>query len=210
MKTKIRTIKLREWFPADDEVATCIDRLCILREDLEIDIKGIIGESFPSIDENGTDWRKTYFFRSYIKTMMEIHGVVYELRKNKEFHEALLKLSDEGKKEFQRQLSALDSAHKILKEYRNSVGGHVLQKSIHNALKSTSYDDFGLIEAKDNGEYHLKFVTELIYCALFGSCTKAKFKKVKKIIEQLATIPPLLSINHMINTYIQIKGVLKH
>src|SRR5439155_16622609 len=39
--TRIFQINLRKFFPPNDEYATCMVRLCILREDLALEVKGI-------------------------------------------------------------------------------------------------------------------------------------------------------------------------
>ena len=104
----------------------------------------------------------------------------------------------------------LNSTHSILKEYRNSIGGHVLHGAIHKTLKSLTYDDVGLFEAKSNGDFHLKFVMDLVFMVLFSSFPKDRqLAEAEKIAEKLITVTPLLLIDQIISKYVDIRGLLK-
>ena len=41
LKSRIRYISPRKWFPAHDPIAATVARLCILREDLYIELLGL-------------------------------------------------------------------------------------------------------------------------------------------------------------------------
>src|SRR5437016_4202575 len=88
---KLYQFNLRKLFPPDDEFATCIARLCLLREDLWLEIKGIVAGPFDSLDTNTVVWRHNYFFRNSIRTLQEIVSALHTLRSVPEFKRALQK-----------------------------------------------------------------------------------------------------------------------
>lgn len=72
------------FFPPEDNYATCMARLCILREDLWVDIKGILAGPYEQLDANGSEWRRNYFFRNYLKTIHEIASALHALNEVRE------------------------------------------------------------------------------------------------------------------------------
>src|SRR5690242_11292778 len=95
LKSRIRFISPQKWFPADDAVGTVVARLCILREDLYIELLGLSSEKIsitidlepplPNMDDNGERYRLMYFLRASLRTIFEIRGALTVLVKNKEF-----------------------------------------------------------------------------------------------------------------------------
>jgi hypothetical protein len=51
---------IRHWFPPGDPVATAVAMLCILREDLLLELLGIVSDGLPKLDDNSTGYRRTY------------------------------------------------------------------------------------------------------------------------------------------------------
>lgn len=84
-------LNLRRFFPSDDEFATCIARLCILREDLFFEVNGIVAGPYEWLDKNGTAWRRNYFFRNSVRTLGEIASAIHRLNCVPEFQRALEK-----------------------------------------------------------------------------------------------------------------------
>jgi len=75
LKSRIRFISPAKWFPADDATATVVARLCVLREDLYIELLGVAAEAIslsipmmesplPNMDDNGDAYRRLYFMRA--------------------------------------------------------------------------------------------------------------------------------------------------
>jgi hypothetical protein len=208
MKTKIRLIKLKKWFPEDDEVAICIARLCILREDLHLDFKGEMEKSFTSLDENGPAWRKTYFFRNYVKTLREIIGLLHRLQLNSNFMDEFLS-STKDKDEFMEQLAQLNAIHAKVKDFRNSVCAHVSHGAIQKAIASLTYDDSGFFEKRSDGELHLKFAGDLVFFALFSSVPRGQqMEEAEKILSRIIPKTPLLLIDKIIMKYIELRGLI--
>jgi hypothetical protein len=57
--------KLRKWFPPHNRLAALIARLCILTQDLQIEMKGVLTED---TDESSPGARRIYFLRILIRT----------------------------------------------------------------------------------------------------------------------------------------------
>lgn len=62
MRKISRYIKLTRWFPPDDVIAANVARLCILKEDFEIELRGMLEKSISNLDSNGYEYRKLYTF----------------------------------------------------------------------------------------------------------------------------------------------------
>ena len=68
-------------------------RLCILREDLFIELQGLNDDPFPLLDEGSIDWRQIYFFRNLLRTILEIDGAIRKIRSDKGFMAELCRLT---------------------------------------------------------------------------------------------------------------------
>ena len=62
MKSQTFHIRIKEWFPPGDEVAAIMARLCVLREDLYLEMLGLHQDEIKPLDANGDNYRSTYFF----------------------------------------------------------------------------------------------------------------------------------------------------
>ena len=77
MKSRTWHIRIKEWFPPDDRVATIMAQLCVLREDLYLELEGLSEDEIGPLDHNGDNFRSAYFFRNSTKTLFEIRKVVW-------------------------------------------------------------------------------------------------------------------------------------
>jgi hypothetical protein len=85
IKSIVRIVRLRRWFSPDDPLAAPVARLCILREDFAIEIQGVYREEIGKLDSHSAMWRKIYFFRNLVRTLMEIESTIHGLSSNGEF-----------------------------------------------------------------------------------------------------------------------------
>ena len=169
---RIYQINLRKFFPPDDEFATCIARLCILREDLSLEIKGIVAGPFDSLDTNTVAWRHNYFFRNSVRTLQEIASALHRLRSVPEFKRALRKrFSTDEHKAFEKFCAKIEDASGLIGEVRNIMGGHVKHTAVGKGLKLINYDRTGFWERPFSPEDRLAhprhtFVSELFIAIL--------------------------------------------
>ena len=74
-----KEISIARWFPPNDPIAAAVARLCILREDFYLEGMGFGAEELPALDANGEVWRRLYFMRQAVKTMLEAKGAIVTL-----------------------------------------------------------------------------------------------------------------------------------
>jgi hypothetical protein len=209
MRTKSIHVNLKKWFPAKDVVAANVARLCILKEDLEIEYSGFLEEDFQNLDKNGIPWRKLYFLRNIFRTMMEIHSAVHSLESNANFKNVISDQPETLRKAFDNLSIEMNSAHSLIKEYRNAIGGHVKEKAVMDALNNMPPSRAGFLEFEiDPNQYHLKFASELCMAIMFDEVPKEEQrKKAKDIISKLKNTLPFKAIDAVITTYIKTHGL---
>ena len=184
------TVKLRKWFPPGDPLAAKVARLCILREDFALEMHGVYAENVKALDSHSEMWRRLYFLRNLVRTLMEIQGGIQVLLGDKKFKVLLYKQSPEVKREFGRLARVIAEAHPILKEIRNDICGHVQESAVQEALDEISLDGFGLMEmGRIQRESHFKFAGELITNILVKGV--AENEKAKVLGDKMAKIANL-------------------
>jgi hypothetical protein len=60
-KIYLHQMKLRKWFPPKDRFAACVMRICILREDLFIEMAGVHATQIKRLDGHSVLWRRIAF-----------------------------------------------------------------------------------------------------------------------------------------------------
>jgi hypothetical protein len=150
-KTYIRSIRLGKWFPPGAKLAVSIARLIILREDFMLELHGIIAENLDELDGHSAQWRRTYFFRSSVRTLCEIQGALTTIRMNPEFKRILRRQTTKEQSELRQICAKLHAATTITKGIRDSLGGHVLHRAVEKALNNLAYESFGILEVGRTG-----------------------------------------------------------
>lgn len=164
-KTKSRTghIKFSEWFPANDPIATSMARLCILREDLYLELRGMVREDIPTLDACSGTWREIYFFRNLSRTILEIRSAIEVLSADKSFQKSISKELVPFKESFDQLPKLLTQVHPLVKRLRNEAGGHLKMNAIEEALKETNPNTKGLLQIGPcHAETHYKFSLEIL------------------------------------------------
>ena len=194
--TRIRIVNLREWFPPNDPLATCIARLCILREDLMLEARGIEPKEIEELDSHSDKWRKLYFHRNMVRTLMEIRNVLESLQREPAFKQLLGKQPKPKQLEFRRLVKEFNQAHEVIKEIRNSLGGHVLQKSMQEALDEMDFDRWGFLEVGEIlKDVHYKFAGELVTAILLrGVPEESQKSKIESDFKTIANLFPVLPL----------------
>jgi hypothetical protein len=140
-------INLHQFFPPNDEFATCIVRLLVLRDDLSLELNGITLGPYEWLDKNGTPWRHNYFFRNSVRTLREIGKAIHRLSLLPEFQLASEKhWSAEDQQNFKDFCKELEKARELVKGIRDIIGGHVLHKAVARALQLLGSDSTGFWE----------------------------------------------------------------
>ena len=167
MWTQIRPVKIRVWFPPGDPVATSVARLCILREDLWLELYGAAASSIPKLDDNTEGYRRLYFWRNHLRTIEEARRALNRLNANTAFRNAL---SAEPRvwAAFQSATKRLNKASdSFLRTFRNYVGGHVDEPALQAALDNMDHRSQGYMQSGDILEKrHYRFADLLLLGAL--------------------------------------------
>jgi hypothetical protein len=211
IKFRIANANLSRWFPAGDEVAAHVARLCILREDFYLEFALYMTESLAEVDDNGRDWRRIYCFRRMAQTLMEIKSTLTGLLGRKEYKRHLsehltLRERLEGLKRI------LDANHDLIKDMRNSLSGHVPQKAVATALNNMHMDVAGLLQRGQHfRDTHFKFAAEMILAMMFRDTPAADQARkadndTKRFVESVFDLLPVL--DGIILSYAQDRGVL--
>lgn len=211
MKTMAKEhVVLQRWFPAGDPVATSVARLCILKEDLELEYRGWLGQGIRELDVNKVPWRKLYFLRNIFKTMLEIHSAVHSLRMNREFRKAILRQPKPLQDAFEELSNIIAGAQPLIKDYRNSIGGHVKEQSVSNALSKISKERSGFLEVDvAKKQYHFNFASELCMAILFDQYPEEQQrKKAEEIIGELKKALPFRAIDAIVTAYVDNRKLL--
>jgi len=138
-------------------------RLYILKEDLYLEVRGMVHEPMPALDESSSDWREIYFFRNSVGTLLEIRSAIETLRREKSFIRALSGQPPPLNRAFDDLTKALNRADSLIKKLRNEVAGHLPDKAFAEALDKIGSDTRGLLQMGNSAkEIHYKFSPEFL------------------------------------------------
>ena len=143
-------------------------RLLILREDLKIELNGILAGPFEELDGNGIEWRHLYFFRNYAKTIQEIASALHTLNRTPEFKRAFKKHFTRPEQEtFKEFCKKIQKSGDTITEVRNSAGGHTKHSVVARALRSLSPDLTGFWDRPFDAEgrwlhMHHRYLADLV------------------------------------------------
>ena len=127
-----------------------------------MEMQGVLAEEIDTLDGYSIEFRKMYFLRNLIRTETELSGAIQNLLNNAEFRTLLEKQPPETQSEFQKGADVIGKAHKIAKEVRNDICGHVLESGVQGALERIDSEHFGLwVITRVANTTHYKFATEL-------------------------------------------------
>jgi hypothetical protein len=172
-------------------------RLSILREDLSLEVNGIVAGPFDWLDGNGIAWRHNYFSRNFAKTIQEIASALHALNRIPEFKRALKKrFTSSEQKVFKDFCKQIQRSGDLITEVRNSIGGHVKHKVLARGLKTIDFDRTGFwarpFDPRDRlAHTHHPFVNDLVVAILHAG-DRADHLPVKDITE-LREIPGVMA-----------------
>lgn len=207
----VRIVVLRKWFPPDDPLAAKIARLCILREDLLIEMHGVYTESITELDGLSEQYRRMYFLRNLMRSQMELSGAIQVLLRTPEFSALLEKQSDEVKKKFTEVASVLNRVHPLLKDVRNDIGGHVLESAVQSALERLDWESFGFLDIGPLANLtHYKFAGELVAEMLLKDVSVEERRTItsSKFAEIAELVPTFALIEYCFALYAKDRGLL--
>jgi hypothetical protein len=177
-------------------------RLCILREDLFLEMMGIYQQRIARLDEHSVIWRRIFFWTSLVKTMWEIPKTIETLNTIPEFKKVLKTQPQGWQKKFAAMVKLLDKHQTIVQATRNSLGGHVLFREVEKALDGMSYDTFSYIEVGETEKRtHYKFANELVLEMLLSGVDEGKrLAEIERHFRSVAELLPVFALTGILLT----------
>jgi len=222
MGTRSWHIRLREWFPPNDPIATIVAILCILREDYFLDLNGMIKggvnlfeddsaeKGFPELDQNSSEWRRLYFFRNSLRTLREIRKAVERLHQEKTCKEALRNEPESVKNAFQKLRDEMNTGPDLVKDLRDKIGGHVLYPAVQKALDKMDHGRRGLMQVGERrGKIHYKFTGELVLAMMLPDIApEGQIQKLDGILSTTAKLVLVMStIDDVVAAYAESRNL---
>ena len=192
----VRIIKIRKWFPPHDPLAAKIARLCILREDLLLEMEGVFTEDIHELDDHSAEFRRMYFLRNLVRTQIELSGAIQVLLKNEEFKNLLAKAPAEIQGDFHKAARAIGRAHPLAKDVRNDICGHVREKAVQEALETIDPGAWGFLDISKIAKHtHYKFAGELTAAILLKGVSEEEKSKIQSSKwETIAELVPAFAL----------------
>ena len=182
---QIRTVELRKVFSDGENLDfdAKLARICVLFEDLRIEMCGFAERSLPALDildpekENWisprqTGWyRQFYFMRRSLATLLEFEEATRLIRQEIESdagkHLTFDGLADDARAKWEAGIQFFDTNEPRLRRIRNDIGGHFGHPAARNAIANLQSGSFGHIALLDGGqEVRLQFAGEIAAAAL--------------------------------------------
>ncbi|BFU93297.1 MAG: hypothetical protein NTNFB02_00190 [Nitrospira sp.] len=207
MRTKTWSIRIKDSFPVDDQIAMLILKLLVLREDFVLELAGMIqgtdkkfGErslEMPrveaNIDENSPAWRQLYFYRNSLRTLYEIRSEVDEFCNSAKGKAALAKESHHLQHVLNKLQKQMATAEKTVARLRHNLGGHVSRGSIRATVRHMHNDISGFIQIGDvYGKTRYKFIGEIVMRMLLPGVSEHQvLEKLEELLRETSKLVPI-------------------
>jgi hypothetical protein len=135
-------------FPISDEhLSARVARLCVLYEDLAIELYGVQSDEIPVLDRASADIRRHYFPRRSIATLHEFSEAILHLDECPDFAPIKTSFSAGSQHKWDRAVTFLLRTDDPLGKVRKDVGGHFGLKAAYHAVRNFQSTSIGSIEA---------------------------------------------------------------
>lgn len=187
---KIIPVELWKWFPPDDDFATKMVRLCILREQLMFEFQcSLDNKNVPAEDDYGLGFRMIYSFLKMCSIVREIKSASDRLFDDKDYKNFLKRQNDSLRKEMDELKNKLISSIELIKDVRDNIGSHVQEGAVKKALKSMDHIRCGDLVIPDNlipKTMHYKFTGELMLSMIIRDASpEHQWEEAEKIVRAL-------------------------
>lgn len=168
----IRVRELREVFGhvSASNFEAIVARLAVLYEDMRIELFGISEKSISSLDTLGVNYRRIYFLRKSISTLLEFVDAIGQLQRCPEFGTVSAEFTPEVRKNWEKSAAFFNRNEDRLRLVRNDTGGHFGLDAARYAsqnLPSGSVDRIERVEPfSKSGRVLLHFSGELVATAM--------------------------------------------
>lgn len=210
-KYRIGVISFSAWFPPGDAVATSVARLCMLREDLFLEVQGIMAPQLKELDGNSVGWRKVYFWRNSLRTLEEIRSALITLWREDEFQNALKKEPEYGRQRLEKIKSDMEeTSADFLKDLRSAIGGHLRHDPVQEALNSLDHSERGQLQlGHTRADSHFSFTNRLIMAVLLtGIPESEQMRRLEHLADKTSNLIRVLEgIDTVFSAYWRARGL---
>src|ERR1035438_8526446 len=190
-RNQIRIAPLREVFSADQQrqLNAKLARLCVLYEDLRVEMWGIAELSIPALDILDLEkdnkctphligrYRRYYFVWRSIGTIREFAEALRLINDDPDLQLNATQVDEDAKATLGSAINFFETNESLLRELRNDIGGHFGHQAALNALDRLSPDAYSAIELVDGRELRLHFAGEIAASALLPHLPNDDIKK---------------------------------
>jgi len=145
--------------------------LCVLFEDLRIELTGQVEDNLLRLDECGKEGRRFYFLRRSIATLHEFSEVIQQLDGLQDFQRIKSGFDDEVGKHWKNSVEYFKRQHAYIARLRNNVGGHFGRSAAKVAIANLMPDASGGLEVTftdHGGGAKLFFAHEIVATGALG------------------------------------------
>jgi len=200
---KVFIVRLAKWFPLDDPLAVKVARLCIIREDMMLEMRNILLKETEEEDETSFQRRRTYFLRNLVRSLMELSSAIHRRLNDSAFKALVVQQPANIQQQFANAEALIADAQPVARAIRNDICAHVLESAVQEAIEQINPDSFGLLDfgpLENLTSYG--FAHELIAAMLMKDVPDdhkrdldfSKFKKIGEFIKLFALIEQCLII----------------
>jgi len=180
---------------ADSAFERSIARLCVLYEDLYLEVLGVSMEPnrLPLFEALGAHYRHIYFMRRAVATLLEFKQTVDQMSLTPEFQAIVAHDSTSKDAHFVRDWAPAQQFFKkngkLLKAVRDDVGGHFGDEAATKALEKIGDDFCVRIEVQSDVDGRVRlllpFATELAGTALLGHVPGGNFEEQFQLLRDI-------------------------
>jgi hypothetical protein len=167
-----RYLRLGTLFPATDVgLDADVAQLCVLYEDLRIELTGASEETIASLDGLGHDYPRLYFLRRSIATLLELVDALAMLDRQPAFAAIRSRFDADAGREWGAAIQYTNDSRQYRDTLRNDFGGHFGHAAARYAVRSINDSAVASIEVyrtpgENRAGARLRFAGELAATAM--------------------------------------------
>jgi hypothetical protein len=168
-------------------------------------MQGVYQEEIEALDRHSAAWRRTYFIRNLVRTLMEVMSTMNSLKLAPEFMALLERQSEPVRDKFNGLFQAMIYAHPIVKRIRNTICGHVMHSAVQDALNGMNHDRWGFLEVgRVLKDVHYKFAAEIAIEILVSGVPEGRREEIlRSDLVKIASLFPVFELtDHVLSMYI--------
>ncbi len=168
LKSKTYIKEMYRFLPSS-ELNTRVARLAVLYEDLRIEMFAIAEPSIPILDYTDEKYRRLYFVRRAIATLVEFRGALMRINQCPEFSTIKSRFTPVELSQWQNSHKFFETNKEFFKKVRDDTGGHFQENAANYSLGNIvpSYPAMvDLVKEEEGAGIKLTFVGELVAVAI--------------------------------------------